>query len=224
GPFRLTDGSARVGANETDDIVYRRDAAEALGGFVNTIAQRAIRGEQKLIGVAEALNILTTKAAALHTDNVEPAKPRPVPHHLAVRDHVALNARHAADHRVLANPDMLMDSAKPAEDGIVFDGDVARESGIVRHNHIVSDPAIVRNMRADHEQAVVANAGDHPAAGRSRVHRDVLANPVVAADDERRFFSAIFEVLRFEADRRKRENACARPDRRAAVHDYVRAK
>src|SRR5271165_1924015 len=129
GPFWLTDGAARVRADEVKEIVDGCDTTEALGGFVYTIAQRAIRREQELVGIAESLDVLTTEAAALHADNVQPAKPRPVPHHLAVRNDIALNTRHAADHRVPADPDILMDGAEPAENSIVIYDDVARESG-----------------------------------------------------------------------------------------------
>src|SRR6516162_3255697 len=223
-PFRLTDGTAGVRADEVKNVVDGCDATEAFGGFVYTIAQRAIRGEQELVGVAESLDILTTEAAALNADNVQTAKPRPVPHHLAVRNDIALNARHAADHRVPADPDVLVDGAESAENSIIIDDDVARESGIVRHDHMVGDPAVVRDMHPDHEQAAVADAGDHPASGRPRVHRYVLADPVVAPDDERRFLPAIFEILRLEADRGERENARARPDRCAAFDHHVRAK
>src|SRR6516162_9745324 len=90
--FRLTDGAARIRADEVKDIVDRGDATEALDGFVYTIVQRAIRREQELVGAAESLDVLTTKAAALHPDNVQPAKSRPVPHHLAVRNDITLNA------------------------------------------------------------------------------------------------------------------------------------
>src|ERR1700751_2571065 len=91
-PFRLTDGAARVRADEVEDIVHRCDTTEALGSFVYTITQRAIQGEQGLVSAAESLDILTTEAAALHADYVQPAKPRPVPHHLSVRNNIAFNA------------------------------------------------------------------------------------------------------------------------------------
>src|SRR5215831_5521099 len=61
-PFWLANGAARIGANEPDDVVDGCDAAEAPGGFAYPIAQRAIRREQDLIGIAEALDILATEA------------------------------------------------------------------------------------------------------------------------------------------------------------------
>src|SRR6516164_2500848 len=72
-PFRLTDGAARVRADEVKDVVDRCDTTEALGSLVYTIAQGALRGEQELVGAPEPLNILATEAAALHADNVQPA-------------------------------------------------------------------------------------------------------------------------------------------------------
>src|SRR6516164_2288033 len=110
----LTDGAARIGPNEVEDVVDRCDAAEALGRLAYAIAQGAIRGKQKLVCSAQALDVLAAEAAALHADDVQTAQPRPVPHHLTVRNNVALDTRHAADHRVPADPDMLVDGTEPA--------------------------------------------------------------------------------------------------------------
>src|SRR5215472_8731289 len=138
----LTDGAARIGANEVEDVVHRRDAAETLGGLVYAIAQSAIRGKQKLVGGAESVDVFAAEAAALHADNIQAAQPRPVPHHLTVRNNVALDTRHAADHRVPADPHILVDGTEPAEHGMIIDDDVARESGVARHDHVVGDPAV----------------------------------------------------------------------------------
>ena len=119
---------------------------------------------------------------------------------------------------------MLMNSAEPTENGVVINDDMARESGIVRHDHVVGDLTIVRYMHPDHKQAAVADASGHPASGRPWVHRYVFADPVVSPDDERRFLPAIFEILRFKADRGKRENACVRPNRCAPVDNHMREK
>src|SRR5262249_1582363 len=160
------DGAARIGANEIDDVFDRSDAAEAFGGFVHPVAQRAVRSEQELIGVAQALDVLAGKAAPLHADNVEPAKPRPLAPYLSVRDDVAPDARQPPDHGIPSDPDKLMDGAKPAEDGVVFNDNMTRKSGVVGHHHMVCDLTVMSNMRADHEQAVVADPRHHPASSR----------------------------------------------------------
>src|SRR5437764_153454 len=52
-PFlRLANGAAGIGTDELEDIFNRADATKALGRFVHPIAQRAVGGEQKLVGVA----------------------------------------------------------------------------------------------------------------------------------------------------------------------------
>src|SRR6516164_4271166 len=110
----LTNGAARVGPNKLENIVDGWDATEAVGGLTYAITQGAIRGKQELVRGAEALDVLSAEAAALHADDVQTAQPRPVPHHLTVRNNVALATRHAADHRVPADPDMLVDGTEPA--------------------------------------------------------------------------------------------------------------
>src|SRR5207237_5825272 len=95
---------ARIGADEFDDVVDRRNSAETLRGLVYPVAQCTIRGEQELVSVAEPLDILPAEAAALHPDDVEPTQSSPVSHHLAIRDDIALDTSHPPDHRLPADP------------------------------------------------------------------------------------------------------------------------
>ncbi len=212
------------GADERDDVLDRGNAAKAFSGFGDPIAQCSIGKEQELIGVAQPLEVFAAEAAALHADDVEPGEAGAVAHDLAIGDDVALHTGHAADHRMLADPDKLMNGAQPAEHGVVLDDDVAGKGRIVRHDHMVGDLTIMGDMGADHEQAVVANPGDHPAAGRSGVHRHIFADPIAAADDQCRRFAAIFEILRLEPDRGERKNARSLADCRMPVDDHVRTK
>src|SRR5215469_10121769 len=150
-PFWLTNGAARVRANKIEDVVDRCDAGKAFSCFGNAIAQRAIRREQELVSVTKRLDILATEAAPLHSNDVQTAESRPVPHHLAVRNDITLNTGHAADHCVPADTDILMDGAEAAENGVVINRDVTGESDIVRHDDVIGDPTIVRDVRPDHE-------------------------------------------------------------------------
>src|SRR5947207_11769299 len=70
--FRLADRAARIRTDKIDDVVDRRDAAKTFGGFVHSIAQRAVRGKQEFIGVAQTENVFATEAAPLHADDIEP--------------------------------------------------------------------------------------------------------------------------------------------------------
>src|SRR5437667_5182483 len=78
-PLGLTDGPARIGADEFDDVVDRPDPAETLRGFGDPVAQGPVSGEQKLVGIAQALDVLAAEAATLHPDNIEAIQPSPVP-------------------------------------------------------------------------------------------------------------------------------------------------
>ena len=151
------------------------------------------------------------KAAALHPDDVETGQPGAVAHDLAIGDHVALDPGHAADHRMAADPHKLVDRAQPAEKGVFLDDDMSGQGRVVGHDHMVGDLAVMRDMGADHKQAVVADPGNHAAAGRPGVHCHVFADDVAAADDERGFFAAVFEVLRLLPDRGEREYPGAAP-------------
>src|SRR5437764_11012667 len=112
--FRLTDRPARIGTDEIENVVHRADPAETLGRIVDPVAQSAVLGKQELIGGAQPLDILPAVAAALDADDVETAQTGPVAHDLAIGDDIALDARHAADHRVPPDPDELMDGTEAA--------------------------------------------------------------------------------------------------------------
>src|SRR5580698_7572668 len=88
-PLRLADRPARIRTDEGDEIVDRTNAAEPLRDFLDPLAKRAGIAEQAIIGAAQALDIVTAKAAALHADDVEPMQPRPIAHHLAIGDDIA---------------------------------------------------------------------------------------------------------------------------------------
>src|ERR1700738_4567073 len=222
--LRLADSAARIGTDELEDIFDRSDAAKAIGDFVHTVAERAVRVEQKLIGFAQAENVFTAETAPLHADDIEPAKTRPLPHYLAVGDDIALNPGHPADHGVPADPNMLMDRAKPPEKSVIIDDHMAAKCGVVGHHHMACDLAVMGDMHTEHEQAIVAYPCHHPAAGGSGVHRHIFADRVVAPDDEDGFLTPILQILRLQPDRGKREDACSLADRGAAVDDDVRSQ
>src|SRR5207244_3730297 len=100
--------------------------------------ERPILREQELIGAAQPLYIVAAEAAALHADDVEPGQARPVADHHAIWDDVALDPRHAADHRMPADPHELMHRGKPAEDRVILDHDMAAERRVVDENDVVA--------------------------------------------------------------------------------------
>src|SRR5579871_1731105 len=219
--LRLQQPAAGIGADEFDHILDRAHPGKAAGGGVDAIAEGAFRVKQHLIGGAQFLDLVTAETAALHADDVEPAEPGANPDHLAVRNDIALGAGHAADHRVLADPDELMDGAQTAENGVIAEHDMAGQRRVVGHDDMIADPAVMGDMGADHKQAIAADPGDHAAAIGARVHRHIFADRVAAPDNQRRILAAIFEVLRRVAERGKRENPRSGADRGPPVDDHM---
>ncbi len=174
-----------IGADKADDVVDRGHPGKALGGLVDPVAQGSGRMEQKLVGIAQSLDVLAAEAAALHADDVEAGEPGAVADHLAIGNHVALDTRHAADHRVPADADKLMHRAQAAEKRVSVDNDMAGQSRVVGHDHVIADLAVMRHMGANHKQAIVADAGDQPAAGGAGIDRHIFADRVAAADREK---------------------------------------
>src|SRR5205823_1957112 len=164
-PLRLADRARRIGADERDHVVDRTDAAVALGNLVDPVVERTVGREQKLVSAAQGLDVLAAEATALHADDVQPAEPGPVAHHLAIGDDVALDPRHATDHRMPPDADELVHRREAAEQGVILDHDVARQGRVVGHDDVIADLAIMRHVDADHEKTIVADPGDHAAAG-----------------------------------------------------------
>ena len=78
------------------------------------------------------------------------------------------------------------------DDGPFTDFHMPAKGRVIYHDYIVADPAIMGHMDADHEQAIVADAGQHAAAFGSRIHGDVFANGIIAADLQNGFFALVF--------------------------------
>ena len=79
---------------------------------------------------------------------------------------------------------------------------------------MVADMAVVAYVRIGEERAVVANRGGHAAALGPRVHCHAFADHAVGADRQRRWLTAVLEVLRLVSDGRERPNFGPRANRR----------
>src|SRR5262249_42090053 len=195
-----TEATLRLRTDERHDVAYSLHVGELPRYLVDALRQRARFSEQHLIGGAKRLDLLAREAAALQAHDVEAHQPRAVADHLAIRDHVALDAGDAADHRVFADTHELMHGRQSAEDGEIADRHVARKRCIVGHDDVVADPAIVCDMGAHHEETAVADPRQHAAAGGAGIHRDVLAHGIAPADLQAGSLTLIFQVLRLMAD------------------------
>src|SRR5260370_8323134 len=85
----------------------------------------------------------------------------------------------------------------------------------------------MRDMRIVEKCAARADDCFRPAAGGAWIHRHAFTNEAVLADDQANRLAALLEVLRLLSDRRKGEDARARPNPRIAgladVRDQPRA-
>src|SRR5690348_1128820 len=220
---RLTQAADRFGAGEFDHVAHRADGRELLVHRRQPFGEGAgLVAEKHLIGRAQCLDFVAGEATALHADDIEARKPRAVADHRAIGNDIAFDAGDAADHGVATDADELMHRRQAAEDGVILDPHVAGERRVVGHDDVIADDAIVSDVGADHEGAIVADARHHPATRGAGIDRHVLAEDVVAADLEPRFFALVLEILWNMADRREREDARAIADRGAAGDGDVR--
>ncbi len=143
---------------------------------------------------------------------------------IAVGNHerrdVLNNFRAAACDGMAANPAELMDGSEPANDGMVAHFHMAGQSAVVGENDVVTNAAVVRNMAVGEE---MPSASDNGLVlwHRSAIYGAVLAEGVVIADAQPRWFMLIFEILGALANGAERVKFVALPNNCGAIDDNV---
>ena len=84
---------------------------------------------------------------------------------------------------------------------------MARECGCIGHDHAVADQAVVSNVGLGHDQAVVADFGEHAAAGSAAVNGDEFTYLVALADVRFGGLAFVLQILRRQSDG-DRGNTC----------------
>ena len=146
----------------------------------------------------------TIKSAPFQANDVQTGKIGPVANHRSIRDHVAVNTGHAADHGVFADADKLMNGRQTANNGEILDQDMARQGSVIDQNTMVPDMTIVTNMGPGHQKAVIANCGFHPAAFRAGIKGGTFADFGTVANNQAALFTLELKVLRGMTDRGER--------------------
>ena len=88
--------------------------------------------------LADAVDLLSGKAAPAHPDQISPAQPCALTHHHRIGKHVMLHPGHAADDGVRADPHVLVNGRQAAQDDEIADANVPAEGRIVRHDDMVA--------------------------------------------------------------------------------------
>jgi hypothetical protein len=156
------------------------------------------------------------------TDDVKTAQFAAFTGYDAERNNVAVNAGHAADHRLTADADKLMNRTVSAQNSAVADTDMSADNRIVGHNHIVADHTVMRNMRVNHKHAVVANRRRKVLFRRSGMHGNVLSDNVALADNQLGLFlKFIAVILRTGSQNGSRKNNRSFADGRVAQNRHM---
>ena len=167
------------------------------------------------------MDLVTRETPALQADQVEPGQARAVAHHQSIGDDVALDAGHAANHRVLPDADILVHGGQAAEDGVVPDMDMPAQRGVVDQRHLRAELAVMRHVTADHQETAFADLGQEAAAGGAGMQGRVLADDGALADDEAGRFALVLAVLRRQPDSGEGKDPRALADLGVAGDDYV---
>ena len=186
---------------------------------VDALLERAFVRKQQAVSAAQLVNVLAGKTAPRQADDVEARQMRPVAERHPVGNQIVLQARHAAEEGVRADARELDDGRAAADDGEIADRAMARQHDVVGEDHVVADAAVVPDVGVGEEGAAIADGRHHATAFGAGIHGHAFADLAVGPDRQRRRLALVFQILRLMADRGKREDPRARPDRRRAGND-----
>ena len=177
--------------------------------------------EQVAEGVVQQLDLRLVEASTLQADDVQSRQPRTVADHAAERNHVCLDAGHAADHRRAADAHELVDRCRAADHRMVRDRYMSAHDHVVGDDHVVAQRAVMRDMRHRHQQAVGADPRDALAGDGAAMDRAVLADLGARADLAARRLAGIFQILRRESDGAERIQHHVGTDPGMPVHNNM---
>src|SRR5258707_4474959 len=83
----------------------------------------------------------------------------------------------------------------------LFDSYMPAERRTIHQHAMVADHAVMADMSIGHDQSIVANAGETAALHRTAADGNALANLVVVANLQTRWFPSVGNILRRHADR-----------------------
>ena len=95
---------------------------------------------------------------------------------------------------------------------------VACDHHIVRQDDAVADPAIMGDVGIGEKHAIVTDHRLGTVSTGTGIERHALANDAARTDDESYCLAAEFQILRFVADRGKREDPTVGPDHRITLY------
>ena len=124
------------------------------------------------------MNFRARKAAPLEPDKIQADQPRAIAHRRPIRDHIRLNAAHAAKYRLAADAHKLMNGRAATDKNRIGDFHMPTQHDVIGQDHAIRQVAIMRDMR-DHQVDMItigqylAPSGHHLPV-RRYVHPDVF--------------------------------------------------
>ena len=134
--------------------------------------------------------------------------------------HVLNDLGATSDNRIAPDSAKLMNSGKPANDGMIFYSHMARNSSVVRENNVIADSAIMGDMRVGKEVAMRTDDGLRSWKGTS-VDRTKLTKRIVVANLEIGRLGCVLQILRTLPDRGVRIKNILLSDARGASDGYM---
>src|SRR5215469_11827167 len=187
------------GINEGEDLIHQRLTAVARANRGEALSEYAIPPEQVFERGVQQLHLRLVEATPLQADHIQAGQTGPIADDAAERDHVGLDAGHAANHGGATNTHELMDRSGPADHGMIGDRHVTTHHRIVGNDHMIADGAIMCDMRHRHQHAVAADTRNSLPGHRAAVDGTMLAHLRACTDLATRRLAGVFQVLRREA-------------------------
>ena len=204
--FWMHHGAITTFEDKTSQLLHLRRGAGGFKKFLRPPGKRPLLRKQHRIGLPERCDDSPRESPPPQPTKIDPRQAGAAARAQAEREEIREHAAHASDHRMAADPAMLMDSAATAKHHVVPQLDMSGQGRRLPDNYVVANHAVMRDMGSDHDQASRTHPGQTAAAIGADMDRDVLPNDRVFSDFQLAVLAGVFQILRNLADHRTRKD------------------
>src|SRR6185437_5200189 len=194
-----------------------------LFGKSNRFGRSVAGSKEQVEGLLQQGNAVDRKTMTLQAHRIETVQMGSVPAGGERKwRNILTNGATTANHHVVSDAHKLKNTGQSSDDGMITDGDVSRKACRIGHNNMVAEPAIVCHMHVGHQNALRPKRGHSTPLDGSPVHRDILPDSVVVADDDLGRLPLVSKVLWRPSDRSKRMHLVPLPNLRPPINRHMR--
>ena len=156
---------------------------------VYPFGENAVAEEQRMIGLAQPMQVGARRAAAAQADDVQSDQVLQISK--AEWNDVGADPCHSANHGALTDAVVLMNGGQSADKCVIANRNMAAKHDVVGEGHGIANVAIMPDVTTYHDKAALADAGHAAAVFGAGIHCDVLAHLAARPERQARRAAAI---------------------------------